>query len=263
MSAILMGIFRLALALPAVIPHIPLSLRVSMPWQKWKGQSCWGDILSEERSMPVSPSHERTSRSSWPGSPSEPKAHYSICCSLWGKKGGSGKSFIEIVSSTGPHVSTMKALRSSCFKELWLILFNTFPFHVAAGPLFSISLYIPRSGVPSTHFLGLHLAVKVLQMEMVLRDLPAQALPAFPILPQSHATLRGNPRGNRSGPTAWTVVMSAARLRRGMGRENVGMCAACSQWLRCAGLCPAGESWPGGQCHWLGDSDGGHQYMGS
>lgn len=119
MSAILMGIFRLALALPAVIPHIPLSLRVSMPRQKWKGQSCWGDILSEERSMPVSPSHERTSRSSWPGSPSAPKAHYSICCPLWGRKGGSGKSFIEIVSSTGPHVSAqwrlweVPALKSS------------------------------------------------------------------------------------------------------------------------------------------------------
>lgn len=48
-------------------------------------------------------------------------------------------------------VSTLKALRSPCLKETWVLLFNTFPYRVATEPFFSLTLKVQISGALSTY----------------------------------------------------------------------------------------------------------------
>lgn len=70
--------------------------------------------------------------------------------------------------------------------------------------------------------------------------------------------------GNKAGLSEWAVIVAGQGSGGGTDGEHSGFCAtAYSEWPGCAGLCPIGESWPGGQCHWPGDSDGGYQHMGN
>lgn len=123
----------------------------------------------------------------------------------------------------------------------YLGTFNTFPYYVAAGPLFTVSLNVQISGVEYT-LPGL-LFDRMLQVEQILTGLP-QCSPTpiatptppsllscpFTILCHIQGTYKATPEhpgraGNKVRSSEWAVIVAGQGWGGGTDGEHSGFCA--------------------------------------